>query len=536
MQERSREGLILPYAVVETEIKDKGKKRTITKDRSKEMTVATILIETENKRTKAGGLIFKKTDEHIFFVSKLYYPLILVPWREGKYILFDGMTIWNYTFGYNKLPDVDMFKNNIESGAERLDAFQDVLAKTSETFINFADEEKINISGLFIHEELMSDLLSYMDFANVSEEGKCGYLVPQISIETLTAQVTKLKEIIDWNNNDISKLSEAVKLVNEKKDYWKKEITEKIESVSYEYNAKIQSIKPEVKNRVEKLQREMRHELAPLQDEIMDIEHEILDCMRERAKWEEYKQKCMVLMNLDGVNEADDNIREIAGTIGGLRYDQKTVGAKKREIEDYYNELIEKELEKIRVIERARDAKVTPLSNEIKGMETVVTKITGDINNLITKKKQSIDFIEKQGVATPIGAKTQCVYLPIYIARFDGEKGSRFLVYPPMIAKSRKGIFGGLKSLVGKIVLPLEPRTGSFDKIFKKSVEEAIEKNKNIAKIFSDAGINANILHDKDGKNLFASGLEQLKQAGWIKEKRQKEFTEVFEKHFSVGK
>ena len=58
---------------------------TLSKDRTEpftdDMEKAAIYCLAELERSKGGGLIVKKPEEKLVFVSKFYYPILTVPWK-----------------------------------------------------------------------------------------------------------------------------------------------------------------------------------------------------------------------------------------------------------------------------------------------------------------------------------------------------------------------------------------------------------------------------------------------------------------------
>ena len=117
----------------------------------------------------------------------------------------------------------------------------------------------------------------------------------------------------------------------------------------------------------------------------------------------------------------------------------------------------------------------------------------------------------------------------------QGDKGVRYMVYPPMIAKSGKGVLGGIQSMFGGLVLPLEPKTKEFDETFRAGIEKALIEDRSLATYIGSVSMSSNKHHMRDQPEMHAKGLAEMKNQGWIKDKHEKELLASLQKHIALA-
>ena len=189
----------------------------------------------------------------------------------------------------------------------------------------------------------------------------------------------------------------------------------------------------------------------------------------------------------------------------------------------------------MRSLERERDAQVTALLNDQQDLTQRASQLFQDMEGLKKRKEDEIGFIEAQGVQVPSHLISEIVYMPLMICMLQGEKGIRYMVYPPMIAKSGKGVLGGIQSIFGGLVLPLEPKTKQFDEVFRTGIEKALVDDRSLATYINSVSMSSNILHRKDLPDMLARGLASMKDQGWIKDKHEKDLLQSLQKHIALA-
>src|SRR3990170_7697329 len=134
MEEPTSE-LVLPFAVIEREA-------GVAEEFPLEMTLATVLADMEKAREKAGML--RKREEVLEFASMLYWPIIIVPWRESRHLVFDGMGVWSYVFAQGRIPDPSPFAAAVDATKDHTSLIA-LLTERAAYFDTFTNVENLPI-------------------------------------------------------------------------------------------------------------------------------------------------------------------------------------------------------------------------------------------------------------------------------------------------------------------------------------------------------------------------------------------------------
>lgn len=205
---------------------------------------------------------------------------------------------------------------------------------------------------------------------------------------------------------------------------------------------------------------------------------------------------------------------------------------------NHYLNLIESELDRIRSLEKRRDKAVKELQKKKGEIKKRTEKVKDRIEKLIQRKNGFVGAIDEVGFElseddTLLDNEKSFLYLPIYVAQFQTDSKTRYLVCPPMIIREEKKAADKLKGLFGGVTLPLEPRTKRFDKIFKNKIEKSIAEDTTLQREISEKCVQCNILVQSGTKEKCMKALQELKESGWIKDKHYHELSSAFESYFA---
>ena len=513
--------LVLPFAVIERE-------GGTAVEFPLEMTFATVLADIEKAREKAGML--RKREEVLEFASMLYWPIVVVPWRENRHLVFDGMGVWSYVFSQGRIPDARSFAAAADA-AKDYRSLLGLLNERSTYFDQFPAVDRLPVMGLFIHEELLRDVLAHIALAKPKALGANPMLSPRLSPEHATTSVERLKATVDVMAKDIESLGVARAALERALDRARRDLAEVRDRAVQTYNRKIDSIRPDVNARVAALEREredrwmaMQPKLLDLQAQSRKIEADLMAWDAEARRRDDYAAASAARERRDATRAELDRARAEVS-----RYQDEMAQQRAN-----FDRQIQAQWDRIREIERERDAEVNRLNQEEQGLVALVGKLVLGVGGLTRQLEDSIRFLDTQGVQAPLAGAT-VVRMPIFLGSLTSDRGRRIIVYPPMVAKAGKGVLGGLKSTFGGAVLPLEPKTKQFEDIFKAGIEKAIGEDTSLAAYLASMGNGNNILHLGNLRELLGKGLREMKAQGWIKDKHEREFIVALERHIHTA-
>jgi len=513
--------LILPFAVIERE-------GGAAEEFPFEMTLATILADVEKQREKAG--VLRKREEALEFASLLYWPIFVAPWREGRHLVFDGMGVWSYVFAQGKIQDARAFVDAVDA-AKDAKAVAAAFTARATTFDSFANLENVPIMGLFIHEEFMRDVLAHLPLARAREMRGNSILEARLSPAHAKMSLQRMRGIVDALMKDRDALALAARSVEVALGVGRQDLAAKRDATIRSYGSKIDAIRPDVNAKVVLLEKEREARWSAMQPKLLDLQAMVRKNEADLAAWDAESRRRDDLAAAARARERRDGSRmELEHARGEVaRYQDEMAQARAN-----YDRQVQAQWDRIRELERARDAEVAKYNQEEQNLVALAGKLSLGINALTRQIEEGVRFLEGQGVPAAIQEVTT-IRMPIMVASLVSDRGRRLIVYPPMVAKGGKGVFGGLKSTFGGAVLPLEPKTEQFEAIFRQGIEKAVAEDASLAAYLSSMGNGNNVLHLQNLRQMLAMGLARMKAEGWIKDKHEREFIEALERHITTA-
>ncbi len=512
---------MLPFAVIE---RDEGK----AEEFPLEMTLATILADVEKQRERAG--LLRRREEALEFASLLYWPVIVTPWRENRHLVFDGMGVWSYVFPQGRIPETRTFLNGLEMARDHR-GIHTFLNERGAYFDNFAGVEHMPILGLFIHEEFMLDVLSHLALGKPRELRGNPVLRPRLTPDQAEQSMHKIRGLIETMMRDSEALSAVEKALESSLGRARKELEELREKTAHMYARKIEVIQPDVNAQVAKLEREREEKWAAMQPKLLDFQAQVQKAEADLAMWDAASRNRDDPTASQRARERRDVARrEVLRTREQVdKYREEMTNTRTN-----YDRQVQAQWERIRSLERERDAEIQKLFQEEQAVVALVSRLTMGVRNLSKKVAEGVQFLESQGVAASIEGTT-LVNMPIMVAGLASDRGRRMIIYPPMVARSGKGVLGGLKTAFGGAVLPLEPKTERFEELFRDGIEKALAEDASLAAYLTSVGNANNILHLGNLKPLLTKGLGEMKAQGWIKDKHERKLLQNLERHIAAA-
>jgi len=265
--------LVLPYLVDEA-----GRERPSTP----EMELASILCLAEAGRRRPG--IFGGRSERVVAVSKLHYPLWMVPWRGGCLIL-DGLAISSHTITKSKIPDLEAFTEEVEEKLRNRKEFLELLVRHGKTFKEPLGTDQVAIPSLLGEGKLLNSILEYLPCGNEAVAGCPTSLIPpRMGGEDAAKQARRLVE--EWRRirGEIEGLRFTIRLLEGAVKLHEEKIRREIKSVQADYHERMERLKPAVEEEVERLIDERD---AKIQRVVKRMDQELETLSRRKSKLED---------------------------------------------------------------------------------------------------------------------------------------------------------------------------------------------------------------------------------------------------------
>ncbi len=530
----SSSSLILPYAV-----EDEDRKKTFTRD----MEAAAVLCLAEAKRKKPG--ILGAPPENLSFVSKLHYPLWVVPW-ENECIIVDGLGILSHTIVYMKPPDVKFFVEDLKRSITARELFRNTLKSHSKTFEDFVETTLVSMNSIVANREILSAISRYIEQGLALKRGAKEPLTSILLKLDEKAAMERAEDLFNrWRRiqSEIKGLRYAINVLDEETKLHQQKIVGEIEQMRETFEDKISRVKSEVEKRVEQLTKERD---AKIKGIFKVSERELKVALNERAEDEQKLEKLetdklvyqkrkqirksrgdetgvtywdhKIKVCKNKISEAKGKIRVLSRFIERTRK-QGELGVKK--LDESYQEMIVKERKRISDLETLRDSQIEMTKKEVGELVSEASSITNFIEQLIEQKKLHTSQLKEITIPWRSEGVT-LINMPFYVFRYETEEKSRYHVHPPVVAMGYEGIIRRIQktiwsfSLESRIKLLLRPGSRALEEMFTSLFAEKVREDETLGKVVCEMGSSNNLLNVQDFGETLARGVEELKAEGWI--------------------
>lgn len=529
----SASNYVLPFSVLS---------ENRTSSFTSEMEIAAVYALAEIGREKGGGLLSKREPEKIAFISKMGYPIWLIPLFE-KPILFDGLNRFRHSVLYAKIPDVKIFIDNLKRSSNSCETHLAFLSDHLNYFEIQIEETETIINGLISDSDFLNEFSVYYKEGNkIGEYSDNTGLLPQIIEKSeISSGLETLKSIYNYVKENKDRLLRSMKLIKKingqhleylesvigETKYKFKEMIKKEEKI---VNPQIIQLKKEYDYKIVKTTKSFQRQELPIYKEkiklekLLKLDQTKIDNCKIQAqrcaekddniseqKWKERRKRTKKI-----VSENSKKLNKIEKQIEILT-ERKTLAIfkLKSEVESKITDLHKK----LRDLETSREAKLMGYNQEIEKLKgnskTIIDQIGRFIKIEETDLSEFSDLVIKKN---PEIIKSTQYYIPFYVICYQTESKKRYHIIPPSIVNT-VCLTTKLKSLGrSKIKQVFSDRYYAISSLISE-LEILIEQNHLFRTEMNEIGEENNILKDRSGTEKIKKGLKDLKNEGWFSEK-----------------
>ncbi|MEM2938700.1 MAG: hypothetical protein QXU95_00265 [Candidatus Bathyarchaeia archaeon] len=528
----SSASLTLPFAVP---AKDNGEGFTL------DMEVAAVLLLAEAERRKTDFSEMGKT----LFVSKLHYPLWLIPWENAS-LLIDGLGAISSSIICQKLPDVSSFIEDLERSISNRVQFWFFIEKHKRTFADFAGKIEFSVESLISDRELLSEISEYMKETtsmHLEENFSALLIAPKLDEGAAIERTRQLLSIQRQAISEISCLEYAEGLLRKVADTHERVIQKEIDLICKSYNEEISKIHPAVDMKVNRLLKEMDAKIAKIrknfkkeieakekekerhEHKLQDLEIQKADFSRRRDFCKRRKDKIGLARWEHKIQVCENRIRELKKKINNLTEYIKEISRQNQaaveKLRGIYQEQIEKEKSKITSLEIQHEEKIKSKKGEIESLEREANQIISQIQELIKRKREWMRELKQLTIPWQV-EHAALIRLPLYLIGYQSEREIDLHILPPIKVASPKGVTKALrKTLLGltrasKLTLFIQPRSEALSKMLNSVLKEKVKLDENFRGSLYQTASLSNILKSQNLRETIIKGLEKLKAGDWV--------------------
>lgn len=528
---------ILPFAVLSENRKD-----PFTVD----LEAAAIFALAEEERAKGGGIIASRPEEKLLFVSKIGYPIWLLPWQE-TILVFDGLNRAKSTFPYVVIPDVNVFVENLKRGAKTRETFLSFLSDHLNYFQAPATEKTLQINGLISDAEFLREFDVYRrDAVEIDEQNSnVALLSPLIDESAITAATGELNALHSSLKADRDRLYWSIRFVNKATRHYIKLLHKRAAAVKEEFSVKIKAQEELIEPKIAQLKEDYDHKIIEatksyekqghsLHKEKVKLEKSIEQTL---AKIEQYRLEAKTCAEKDDsvgeqkwkekANELKKELSELEAQLKDLEKSLRDLEERKSlEIFNLRSELeskVKSARQPLLELEASRDAKLLLLTQEQETLEQQTQIITEQLGRTVKLTETFMENFSKLGIKQELPLKEAALfYVPFYVARYQVESEKRYLFFPPSEANAF-GFSTKIKGALGKTKIKqlLTPRFDILNSLMD-TLQVLVYQNAAFEAEMRSLCESLNMLKKDAASESIKRGLEALQKEGWLSEREQK--------------
>jgi len=508
---------------------------------SYEMEVAAIFCLALCHRRKTR-IIFGKLED-LGAISKIYYPLICMPWMN-KCVIIDGLGLTYLSFSDRSIPDLTYFIETLKKSRANLSSFIEAMEAGAKIFEKILEKNKKEkkIEYLVRNIKLVNVLTEWLKEKESFARKNNSIIPPRISMNDCEKIVENIsKEWRRWKT-EISMLKYTLQILNEEANHHTKKLSRESEQIWLEYRGRLADIERNLSERIKLIIGEREREIK---DILNSYKKRINSIRREREKLERtiYRMKQTLEKNLKkkrnkGKNakkrtSLDERIKFYKEKINALTKDirrlakleekiQKEKDSRVREIEEKYEILIANEREKLKILKESRDIELARVNENARKIESTHSAIIKQIGQLIKEKESLVKMIEECTLPLKID-EPAVIGVPLYAAKYRrGPNKIRLNFYPPAKTIDPIKIFKGDKNkfmqltLKERISMFLKPLSQDLNNTILRNLNEIIRVDSHLKEKIERIIRDRNLLSQDHFLEILEIGLRKLEADGWI--------------------
>ena len=500
------------------------------------MELAAVYAVAEFYRNRGGGLLIRQPGEEIAFISKLSYPLWLVP-RGDSVLVFDGLAESEYTISYLEAQSALAFLKKLEANIEPRDKFAVFLSDNISYFLQLPAEKQFTLKGILANIDFRVDISNYLKEAT-EKNSAVPALTPILWYSEISRTLDEMNKLQSYLEIDLDALSKIAQVINKTFAQYFSEIDFQTTAAMDEKDAKIKAHKEFIAPQVAQLKKEYK---AKTKELATRYDHDLVDLNNLKKKTLKYiykkRSECRKFEH-----EAKIQAR-LGHEISERKWKEKVNESRKelwelrkeyRRLEESINHCSKEKGQAIAQLNYELEDKIKYLSEPIAGLqqafeekktvfkqqaERLVNLQNVILENLALGQKQrqtAKDGVDGLGIDSPPFEVPALVYVPFYLVCYEALNARRYLCLSPSnvenvdLSARFKGVLG-----MSKIKDLLTPRFTSLVGIIGK-VEAYCRARPSFEEYTHELGAQNNLLIETEFGDSIISGLSLLRDWGWL--------------------
>jgi len=540
IMQRKTNKTLLPFATLTP---TSGASFTIDAER------AAVFCLAELGRDKGGGFFKKRPPEKLVFIAEVYYPFWVAPFGRLT-LLLDGLNATSHTINYSVLPDLKVFKDKMDIRSETRQAYVTFLSTNLNYFKGSDREETKVIDGLMTDTDFLKEFMPYLNEATTTETPVVDSVLisPATDESAVLAMTKELEDLQSKFIGEVKELNEIIKLLDLKTKEFLEMLRKEAKETEQRFSKSIEEAKVALENKTSQINREYTGKITEtssrFEQETLASQKEIIALEKTQEQLAAEIEHCEAEIKTATINKDDVTEQKWKEKRSALKKElseilkrTKVVAEKIKKIDENKkhaifqlkseNDAKIKEASKdLMAVEASRDAEISIFQSEMEKLEELTTNIIKQIDQLAKMREATIAEFENLGVQQK-KASSSLVHMPFYLIRYQSGPNRRYTFFAPSLVGS-VGVGAKLRSAIGKTKISqlFQPRSKKIVSLLNKFAV-LLEEDIAFGSEINEACHKANLLSAENLRQSIETGLNKLKEDGWLSEQERASFRQM---------
>ena len=270
---------------------------------------------TEFQRRKTGFL--RDAAEKVSFLSKLYYPIWVVP-LEDSCLIIDGLASLSHNFTFKEPANTGLFVEDLKKNSVVPQEFMAALSRQAKNAEKSTSTVNLSFKALIADKELVKFFFEYLKSGSTFSGDKVVFAPSEIDASAAAAAREAVANCLRRIYANVKGLQYALEVLNEEVEFHERMLLNEVEVLNEKCEAEVASLKPEVEKNIEKLKLKRDAAIAYV---LKDTEKKVAVLEKKREKY---------LQKLQGLEQRKESVQKKRSQTYALeKYDRQINGVKK---------------------------------------------------------------------------------------------------------------------------------------------------------------------------------------------------------------
>jgi len=487
--------------------------------------LASVACLTELQRKKTGFL--RDTAEKVSFLSKLYYPIWVVPF-EDSCLIIDGLAYSSHNFAFKEPTNTGLFVEDLKKNSTIPQEFMAALSRQTKNAEKFASTVNLSLKALIADKELLKFFSEYLK-SSAPFSGEKAVFVPSEIDETAAAAVHEaVVNCLRRIYANVKGLQYALEVLNEEVEFHERMALNEAELLKGKCEVEVAGLKPEVEKNIQKLKlnrdaaianasKNAEKKAAVLEKKLEKYLQRLQGLEQRKELAHKKKSQTYILERYDReINDVRKEIRLLSSMIENIKREQDK-GIKK--FEEEFRVAAALEEEKIKKLNSAYEAKIGEKKKHVANMTSETAVITKSFTSLMDEMKREASVFREQVAINWKLDDLTLVCVPIYIAGYTEDSEERYSLFSPKTISEEMSVLQELRQIVTlepRLKLLIRPASIELHELLSSAVIKKMQSEETFRQNITSLCRANNLLKRDDFARTLNEGLAEAKQKHWI--------------------